>query len=233
MHLSFIAQLHAYLRTFKAPMDPAKIPRRPMSKAYERFPSIPLASSPVGISLADALQARRSFVGNELSGGVSFGDLSALFEYGCKNQEDGHRPFPSGGARYSLEMYCIAFQIECLERGVYHYNVEQNAFENLWELPDSAQSMSSFVHTSFNTEDAAALIIFSAVWERSFLKYKGLAYPLVLTEAGHAAQNMLLIATSLNVAVRPLFAFKDAELSSALRLVKGQEQVIYTIALGK
>ncbi len=232
MILSFLTELHAFLRTFRAPADVSKIPKRPDSKSYKRFPIIQLTPRATTSSLLQVLQERRSFDGERMKGGVTLEDVSTIFEYGCKRQANGLRPFPSGGARYALELYILAMNVKGLERGAYHYNPEDNVLERLWDLPASVVSLKSFVNTTFACEDASALIVFSAMWDRSFSKYKGLAYPLVLTETGHAAQNVLLLASNLHLAARPLFAFKDKEISDLLRLVPTQEQVLYGILLG-
>jgi SagB-type dehydrogenase family enzyme len=232
---SFLARLHSFLRTFGASSDPAQIPPRPPSKSYARFPQKKLSQNVAPtMPLADVLKARASWLGKDPAGmqSLSFDHRSAILSHACR-QQNGRRPHPSGGARYPLEIYVFAFNVEELERGVHHYNPEENTLEYLWEFPEGEENTQAYSRTDEGLcDEAPALIVVSALWHRSASKYKGLAFELTLTESGHVGQNIVLIATAIRTPVRPLFSFDDAAIAKALDIDTLVEQPIYLIALG-
>ena len=86
----------------------------------------------------------------------------------------------------------------------------------------------SFEDTGLRTCGA---LIFTAVWERTASKYGDFSYILSLLEAGHMAQNILLIATALGVCARPIGGFNDAAVKETLDIDNWEEQTVYTVAL--
>ncbi len=79
---------------------------------------------------------------------------------------------------------------------------------------------------------SAAVLVVSTVYSRITVKYgeRGVRYAHM--EAGHAAQNVLLMATSLNLGAVPVGAFDDTAVASALELDE-DEQPLYLIPLGR
>ena len=80
--------------------------------------------------------------------------------------------------------------------------------------------------------DASAFLLFTAVWERTAAKYGDFGYLHAILEAGHMAQNVLLVASALKLSARPLGGFDDATIHNALGLDSDEEQPVYVIALG-
>ena len=130
---------------------------------------------------------------------------------------------------YPIETYFLAFYVDQLPRGVFHYRPDTHELEHLWELPPE-QTPTSFIAEEWN--NAAGLFIFTALWARSAQKYRDFTYNLALFEAGHLCQNLLLVATALNVSTRPLAGFNDDTVTRLLDLDTRNEQAIYAAGVG-
>ena len=143
----------------------------------------------------------------------------------------GGRTAPSAGALYPLETYVAVGNVEGLSNGVYKYKPERHELSKLrdgdvrLELGDAALQQ---VYVS----KAAIHIVIAAVYDRTTIKYgdRGIRY--VHMEAGHAAQNICLQATALNLGVVPVGAFYDDQLKSILTM-PDNEAPLYIIPVGK
>jgi len=80
--------------------------------------------------------------------------------------------------------------------------------------------------------EASADIVIAAVYERTIAKYgeRGIRY--VHLEAGHAAQNICLQATALNLGLITVVAFYDEQVVAVLILPE-REQPLYIIPIGR
>ena len=143
----------------------------------------------------------------------------------------GLRTAPSAGALYPLEMYLVAGNVDALPDGVYHYRpirhelVRVIAGDKRPELFAAALGQSS-------VRNAAAVIVFVAVYERTTGKYgvRGIQYAHM--ETGHAAQNVSLQAVPLSLGTVVIGAFQDAEVRKVLK-VPDREQPLYVMPVGR
>jgi SagB-type dehydrogenase family enzyme len=203
-------------------------------KSYPWAPSIslPLHLGKSGLTLEETISSRRT--AQEFSGKqISKEQLSFIlrFSAGVIEEKRALRTHPSGGALYPLELYVVAFAVTDLESGLYHYGVYEHSLRkigsgNLCEQFSEILSAENLVETS-----SVALII-SGVFYRSEIKYGQRGYRLMLLEAGHLGQNILLSATAQGVAAVPLGGFLDDEVNRILGLDGIEETVIYPILLG-
>ena len=119
---------------------------------------------------------------------------------------------PSGGARNPFEAYVAVKRVEALQCGIYHYSATQHSLERTvdqfdWDLSECFGGQSW-------VDDAAAVILLVADLERTMWKYDDPAgYRVVLIEAGHIAQNILLAATAAGWAGCPTAAIDPAKLT--------------------
>jgi hypothetical protein len=90
------------------------------------------------------------------------------------------------------------------------YNSPKHELSRITEGDAGAELSNSALGQS-SVKDAAAVLVFSAVYERTTVKYgkRGLRY--VHMEAGHAAQNVCLQAVSLNLGTVAIGAFLDEQ----------------------
>ncbi len=141
------------------------------------------------------------------------------------------RSYPSAGARYPIEIYVVSLNIKNLNKGLYHYNVKRNELEVLLK-----EDLEKWVLKSFGDEkwlaEAGAIVILTGVLRRNYIKYNNRGYRYLLIEAGHIAQNIMLLAEELDMATCPLGGFIDNDLDELLDIKEQGEFSVYTIALG-
>ena len=213
----------------------------PPFKEYPGVPAIQLpAPRDLSLSLNEAIRRRvscRSFNSSpltleELSTILSVGNgVEGVVHLGAKEHLE--RPMPSGGGLYPLEFYVIVRQVESLTPGIYHYAPLMHELEQL-KLVELSNSFISqlFMDQSYLT-GAGAILLITAVLERSMHKYGDRGYRYILLEAGHAAQNMCLAVTSLDLGALPVGGFFDSYVAKLLELNQEHEAILYALAFGR
>ena len=94
--------------------------------------------------------------------------------------------------------------------------------------------LDALLPTQWWYRDAAALVFFTAVFERTRWRYNGpRAYRAVLLEAGHVCQTFCLTATWLGLAPFCSMALADAAIEKALGLDGVSESVLYAAGVGR
>ncbi len=143
------------------------------------------------------------------------------------------RTAPSGGALYPLELTVIARRVDGLAPGIYHYLPEQHAVEEVLtaDLPDALLAYLFMGQASLT--GAPALLVISAVWERSLMKYGDRGYRYMLLEAGHVMQNVNLASQEAGLGSCNIGGFFDQELAGLLRMDAEKETPLYACALGR
>jgi len=143
----------------------------------------------------------------------------------------GFRTAPSAGALYPLELYVVAGDVQDLSPGVYRYDPVEHELIRTMEGDKRLELADAAVWQDFVGE-GAIVIVFTAVYERTTVKYgdRGIRY--VHMEAGHAAQNLCLQATAMDLGVVTIGAFYDEEVVELLNL-PGDEQPLYIIPVGR
>jgi SagB-type dehydrogenase family enzyme len=143
------------------------------------------------------------------------------------------RPVPSGGGLYPLELYALSQRVRDLAGGVYHYVPLGHRLEVVRPDPLPRHMTSEMFLGQPYLVDAAAIMVLTAVVERSLWKYEDRGYRYILLEAGHVAQNINLCAEGLGLASLNLGGFFDEDLMALLKLSPDHEIVLYGVALGK
>jgi len=175
-------------------------------------------------SVEEALFRRRS-VRRYTGGMLTLGDLSQLlWAAQGVTSKDGFRTAPSAGALYPLEVYVVAGDVDGLSDGVYHYQAEEHALSKVRDC-DLRRNLSACALHQSQITDAAADIVFTAVFERTTGKYGDRGVRYVYIEAGHAAQNVYLQAEPLGLGVCAIGAFYEDEVSELLVLPEGETPV--------
>jgi SagB-type dehydrogenase family enzyme len=142
------------------------------------------------------------------------------------------RAVPSAGGLYPLELYVVCNQVDGIRPGLHYFNARDSSLEYIsgpWPINDLLPML---MQQTF-IDHAAALILITAVLSRTLKKYGPRGYRYVLMEAGHAAQNVCLRATELNLATLCLGGFTDHQINSFLDLDGRQEVALYGVAIGK
>ena len=134
---------------------------------------------------------------------------------------------PSGGARHPIEVYVAVRNVVALAPGVYHYAAADHVLERM-PLSGRLPRFDTFLPTQWWYRNAAALVFFTAVFERTRWRYQGpRAYRAVLLEAGHVCQTLCLTATWLGLAPFCSMALADAKIERVLGLDGISESVLY------
>ncbi len=143
----------------------------------------------------------------------------------------GGRTAPSAGGTYPLKLYLVAGEVDGLDAGIYLYHPGRHELAKILsgdvrkELAESSLGQSS-------VEDGAVVLVISAVYERTTGRYGGRGLRYVHMEAGHAAQNVYLQATALDLGCVVVGAFQDDELGALLGLPE-DEAPLYVIPVGR
>ena len=137
----------------------------------------------------------------------------------------GFRTAPSAGALYPLEVYIVAGNVSNLPPGIYKYRSQKHELIRVVK-GDKRSRLSEAALKQPWVADGAAVIVFSALYERTKRKYgeRGIRY--VHIEAGHAAQNVYLQAVSLNLGTVIVGAFDDRKVKSVIHMAPQEEPLI-------
>jgi SagB-type dehydrogenase family enzyme len=110
-------------------------------------------------------------------------------------------PCPGGGGMHELELYVSVARCAGLESGFYHYDAGSHALER-W--PGSGTAWDRLLRQGQTAMGAATrpdlLFTLAARIQRMSWKYQGIAYALILKDAGVLLQQMYLVAAALGLA---------------------------------
>jgi SagB-type dehydrogenase family enzyme len=135
---------------------------------------------------------------------------------------NGYRTAPSAGALYPLEVYLLAGNVSDLPQGVYRYLPGENALAQVL-TGDHRQALCEAALNQSAVQDAAAVLVIAAVYERTTVKYGQRGHQYVHMEVGSAAQNVYLQAVALDLGSVFIGAFHDEVVKSVLQL--GDDEV--------
>ncbi|MCW3096783.1 MAG: dehydrogenase [Chthonomonadaceae bacterium] len=141
------------------------------------------------------------------------------------------RTAPSAGGLYPLELYLTCQRVEGLEDGLYHYSMRDHSLEPIrfgTLFPGLSRSLINQTYLN----DANVICLFSGVFDRSLVKYGPRGYRYILMEAGHAAQNLCLMALERRLGSVCMGGFFDAEVNQFLGIDGIQEAALYCVGLG-
>jgi SagB-type dehydrogenase family enzyme len=134
---------------------------------------------------------------------------------------DGRRTAPSAGGLYPLEIHLVATRVEGLPQGLYRYAPSSHSLS----LTASGNMAPHFAKASLDQEfiaDAAAVVLISAVEERTARKYGSASPRYVVFEAGAASENLALQAVALGLGSVVVGAFDDERVARLARLGAGE-----------
>ena len=139
---------------------------------------------------------------------------------------------PSGGARNPYEAYVYAREVDGLPAGFYHYSPFDHSLScvgtNLLPAPSELLGNQDWV------DGMPCVIFLCAFFERTMWKYEDAnAYRVVLIEAGHIGQNIMLAATHHGLSACPSAALNQTEINRCVMLDQTVLQCpIYALTLG-
>lgn len=207
-------------------------------KEYSRLKKVylPKKFSKKVLNLEKIIKNRRS-IRKFSNKPISLNDISRILFYSSgltylhHNWNKTRRAYPSAGARYPLELYLIILkETKGLKKGIYHYNVRKHALELLL-AGDYKVKICEYVNQKW-VKRASVIIIITAIFDRTKIKYGERGYRYVFLDAGHLSQNIHLISTGLNLGCCAIGGFLDNEIGELLDLDNEKEAVIYINVIG-
>ncbi|MDP3085846.1 MAG: SagB family peptide dehydrogenase, partial [Rubrivivax sp.] len=139
------------------------------------------------------------------------------------------RASPSSGALFSTELYVAARTVAGLPPGLWHYDAMAHALEQLAEaaLADAALGAPA----ELALDDAAAVIVATAVFRRTGHKYRDRSYRYVLADLGHVLENLRLAAGACGAHADFIDRFDESRAAATLAIDEGEEGVLALVAL--
>jgi SagB-type dehydrogenase family enzyme len=221
---------------------------RRSSRAYKLYPTRPKVKLPRlrrrlrGRRLDCLLRTRRTRRGRFSPKPVTLRQWSHLLGAACgitgqathpefPDMVQDLRAWPSGGALYPIEVYLAALRSRELARALFHYQVQSHVLAEVAPCPEDEQ-IERLVFADGLWHNASGLVILTAAFARTQIKYGERGYRFVLLDAGHLAQNILLLCEDLHLAAIPLGGFHDDPLAELLGLKPDEEAPIYAILIG-
>ncbi len=152
---------------------------------------------------------------------------------GLQRKERGfeYRTAPSAGALYPIETYVVINNVKNIAQGVYHYNIESNHLEEI-KKGDHRSAIAEAALNQPMCYHAAAVFIWTAIFNRSKCKYGQRAYRYIYLDAGHIAENLALSATSINLGTCQVAALYDDEVNQIIDIDGITESTIYLSVVG-
>jgi len=139
---------------------------------------------------------------------------------------------PAGGGLHASEAYLVAFNVDGLPQGIYHYQ----AHAHILTLINSETSFGEFKKIfcgQYYMENLSFGVFVTSRLEKLWHKYPhSRAYRVALLDIGHLSQTFQLVATALNLSPWLSGAFIDDEVSKMLMLDEISEQPLFFVGAG-
>lgn len=201
-------------------------------KGYPRFPTVKLPLPTISsTSLSNVLSSRASIRGRSGTK-INLHKLGSLLYFSAGIRIDGSkrakRFYPSAGARYPLEIYVLSLD-STLPQGIYHYYVRGHLLEQLTK--GNVESVGKCFQDEW-TGNSSVILVITAVFRRTTMKYADRGYRHILIEAGHLGQNIYLQCAARNISCCAIGGFIDSEIEKMLGIDGISESVVYVMTLG-
>jgi len=175
------------------------------------------------VSVEEALADRRS-VRQFAETPITLEQLSQLLWAGQGiTSDDGKRTAPSAMKSYPLTLYVAAYNVTGLDSGIYQYVSDGHAL---------LQIRSGDVKANMGTKNnSVADIVIVDDFTKLTEKVGDIGERFAILEAGHAAQNICLEATALNLGTVTAAGFQEASIRNVLGLTDNLT-IVYLMPVG-
>lgn len=181
---------------------------------------IPLAKATLptdGDTFAAVLERRRSERVYDEDRPITVGEFGALLDRAARirrydtmqvgnlqgrtaDLEITHRPYPSGGASYELEIYPVVARCDGLDPGLYHYDAAEHCLVRIsGQTPELDRIFEDARVSTARQADAQIVLAIAARFERVMWKYRAISYGVILRNTGALYQTLYLAATELGL----------------------------------
>jgi putative peptide maturation dehydrogenase len=146
------------------------------------------------------------------------------------------RTSPSGGGLHPIEVYPLVRNVDGIDPGLYHYNLQNHSLELIESLSDDLASelANQFTAGQVYPKDAHALLIMTARFYRNHWKYRknSRTYGVILMDAGHLSQTLYLVATDLGLGAFVTAAINGIDIEARLGIDGYRESAIAICGVG-
>ena len=202
-----------------------KLPKPDTVKKYKNKEVIELDRDIQNVamkSLHEAINSRRS-VRKYQDKPLTFKEFSYICLNTCAIRDFGpgyaFGVIPTGGATNSMETYIYVNKVTSLKSGLYHFMKDTNNIE----LINPEMKPETFSEgLKGQLRDAAIAFVFTTIPYRAEYKYSYLSHKVIAAEAGHACQNVYLLAESIDCGAVAIAAYDQEKLDELLEL--GEEE---------
>lgn len=201
----------------------------------------------IAMPFHEVLKARRTCRAFR-RGTVSLEQLGSILDLAASAGGDGppspkvrggppaHRPYPSGGGLYPVEVLIYPAHVNGIATGFYYYQALAHRLIHRGHRHGGQgheENLTNLLGGHPVDEAAFFLLLFLDFTRLSLSRYGRKAYRLALLEAGHIAQNVLLAVSALGLAALPLCGFDDEALTRTAGLRYPDQPVVYVLAVGE
>lgn len=180
------------------------------------------------LSLEEALATRRS-LRQWAPGALPLEDVTQLvWAAQGVTGPGGKRTAPSAMARYPLELYVVAGDVQGLPAGVYRYLPATHALARLADSPamDRRAAVARAAGGQASVATAPVVLVVAAVPGRFGSRTDARTDRFIAIEAGAVLQNIYLQATALRLGAVAVGGYQDEPLAQAVPLATGERPMI-------
>ena len=208
-------------------------------ETYKKYPEaktvkLPKENTPQNLQIEEILRKRRS-IRTYAKKPITLVELSFLLWASTGIQRTEHnmefRTSPSAGALYPIETYLCVNNVEDLEMGIYHYNIQNHTLE-LLKKGFFGPKLAKAALGQLMVAESPVVFIWTGVFERSKWKYKQRAYRYVYLDAGIVGENLALAAVGIGFGSCQIGAFFDDEVNAILEVDGASESTLYLSTTG-
>jgi SagB-type dehydrogenase family enzyme len=177
-------------------------------------------------SVEEAIQKRRS-IRNYSDEPLIISNVSQILWAAQGITQEGYelRTAPSAGALYPLEVYISVSNVKDLSPGLYKYRPKSHTLKKISEGDKRKEILNAALQQDA-IENSSAIVIITAVYERTAVKYGQRAERYVHIEVGAAGQNIYLQSVSLGLGTVMMGAFNDEAIKKVLNLPKDEYPLV-------
>ena len=187
--------------------------------------------APAHMSVGDVLSRRRS-CRNYSGEAVQLTALASALGSALLTRGDAlSRPYPSAGARWAVETYVIARNVEGLAEGAYHYDAANHLLARV-NASISAESLAKGFRVQEFGPLPQAVAVATATFTRSWARYGTRGSRFAYQEAGAAIMALDLASIAAGLDTVWLGGFDDVVLSEILGLDWSQDTETPVLGLG-
>ena len=152
---------------------------------------------------------------------MSFDLLQSLLCESFSADEQGKRPYPSGGALYPAETIAIIMgdrMTDSPQSGIYHFRPSLNTLQLLRHVSTEDLYDSIFIEDTKQLGTPCVAFVYVINLPKATVKYSYRGYRNAITEVGSMYQQADLVASSLGIKNRLSSSFSDDQLARFLEL---------------